>query len=296
MKQKLVDFYRKSLIFEIADSRFHRNMDIREPHETAMICVTDDSAYIRSDDAGNHLELQQHQENNIQSDNTENHLEQENQREQENNSTFQQLNIDDPWFDRYDQEVINTGQSDEEIRQYLDNVVASLEAIKEALQDRRQDLNSLCMITFMKVIRDTTGFQTQNPEYVFYRELALRATGPSIQVTNDFRSHWRCLYYDGQNIRVYDSIPGRRSLNCFSQAEKEYIQIRFPNVDLSSIVFEKVQDQKDGVSCGLFACAFATTLALGGNPVTITYQKSAMRKHFYKVIEENRLSDFPSQN
>jgi len=66
--------------------------------------------------------------------------------------------------------------------------------------------------------------------------------------------------------------------------EKNYIHLRYPIVNSSDISFEKVQSQPDGISCGIYAVAFATTIALEGNPCEKKYSKDVkcMREHFYK--------------
>jgi len=79
--------------------------------------------------------------------------------------------------------------------------------------------------------------------------------------------------------------------------EKEYIKARFPSIKLDDLIFEKVQEQGDNYSCGIFAAAFATDVALGKNPCDANYSKdmTCMRHHFYNIVEKRKLSPFPSQ-
>ena len=54
-----------------------------------------------------------------------------------------------------------------------------------------------------------------------------------------------------------------------------------------------VQQQAGSTDCGLFAIAFATDLAFGMDPVKISYQQSAMREHFVKCLENEKMEQFP---
>lgn len=94
---------------------------------------------------------------------------------------------------------------------------------------------------------------------------------------------------------MYDSLPGCTYDKLVTE-EKNYIHLRYPTVSSSNIIFEKVQRQPDGMSCGLYAAAFATTIALGGNPCEEKYSKDVkcLRQHFYKIIESNKLLPFPT--
>ena len=55
-----------------------------------------------------------------------------------------------------------------------------------------------------------------------------------------------------------------------------------------TLVTKAFQQQKDGVDCGLFAIAFATTLAFGGDPVTIAYGTLFSRQHLLKCLDLTR--------
>ncbi|KAL0130306.1 hypothetical protein PUN28_002141 [Cardiocondyla obscurior] len=88
---------------------------------------------------------------------------------------------------------------------------------------------------------------------------------------------------------TYDSLAAK---------EKNYIRLRYPTVRQCNIIFEKVDVQPDAISCGIYAAAFATTVALGDNPCNIKYSKNVkcMRQHFMTVIEGNELLPFPIRN
>ena len=95
---------------------------------------------------------------------------------------------------------------------------------------------------------------------------------------------------------MYDSLPYCTYDKLIAE-EKNYIHLRYPNISQSDIIFEKVQSQPDSTSCGIYAAAFATTVALGGNPSNQKYSENikCMRQHFVQIIENNKLMPFPSK-
>ena len=54
-----------------------------------------------------------------------------------------------------------------------------------------------------------------------------------------------------------------------------------------------VQQQKNGVDCGLFSIAFATSLAFGEDPSNSTYDSAALRPHLIKCLTSGRIAPFP---
>ena len=54
-----------------------------------------------------------------------------------------------------------------------------------------------------------------------------------------------------------------------------------------------VQQQKNGVDCGLFSIAFATSLAFREDPSNSTYDSAALRPHLIKCLTSGRISPFP---
>ena len=84
------------------------------------------------------------------------------------------------------------------------------------------------------------------------------------------------IFLDGIKLRVYDSMPGTTYDNLVPK-EKNYIYRHYPQISANNIIFEKVQAQPDGTSCGIYAAALGknpcnhTTIALGGNPCNQKY-------------------------
>jgi hypothetical protein len=56
-----------------------------------------------------------------------------------------------------------------------------------------------------------------------------------------------------------------------------------------------VQMQQGCDDCGLFAIAFATSLARGEQPGSFFYEQKAMRKHLIESLEKQTITAFPIQ-
>lgn len=81
-----------------------------------------------------------------------------------------------------------------------------------------------------------------------------------------------------------------------AQEEKDYIAARFPQITPKDIIFEKVQAQPDGNSCGIYAAVFATDVVLGINLCKEHYSNDVetyMRRHLYNIVEKRELLSFP---
>ena len=104
------------------------------------------------------------------------------------------------------------------------------------------------------------------------------------------------VYFSTAANFTYDSLP-YCTYDKLVADEKYYIEHRYSTISQSDIIYEKVDAQPDADSCGIYAAAFATTVALGGNPCNEKYSKNVrcMREHFIKIIEDNKLISFPSR-
>ena len=60
--------------------------------------------------------------------------------------------------------------------------------------------------------------------------------------------------------------------------------------DFSEQLF--LQQQKNGVNCGLFSIASATSLAFGKDPSNSTYDSAALRPHLIKCLTSARIAPF----
>ena len=186
-----------------------------------------------------------------------------------------------------------TDEPMEERLNYLDNQEAPLEEIINSLRDYKHDLSDAVMDTFLKIVRENTNLITQSVQYVIYRDIAQPIFAPSIAILGAGSSHWRALYYDGENTYLYDSLGSE----IFSLVEQEYISIRFPNIDIKKIQFIDVQKQNNLIKCGTYSAAFITSIIFGDDPSTLRYKEpEILREHMIHIIERRELSRFPSCN
>ncbi|KAL6416526.1 hypothetical protein ACFW04_013389 [Cataglyphis niger] len=110
------------------------------------------------------------------------------------------------------------------------------------------------------IIIKTSSFETQSVLYLEYPHIIVAShSDKSVQIIGgNCSNHWRCIFFDGTKLRVYDSLPG-----C------TYDKL----VAKKKVIYIFVETQPDGTSCGIYAAAFATTAVLGGNPCKEKYSK-----------------------
>jgi len=181
-------------------------------------------------------------------------------------------------------------------KKVLDNMTSSLLLVKKNVLPINSKLNDESLDLFLCIVRETSCFETQSVLYLEYPHIIEASrSDKSLQIIGgNCSDHWRCIFFDGTKLRVYDSLPGC-TYDKLVAKEKNYMHLRYPTVRQDNIIFEKVQTQPDGICCGIYAAAFATTIALGGNPCEKKYSKNVkcMREHFFKIIEGNKLLYFP---
>jgi hypothetical protein len=62
------------------------------------------------------------------------------------------------------------------------------------------------------------------------------------------------------------------------------------------VLSANVQQQSNGVDCGLYAIAFATEVAFGFDPSEATFLEEALRSHILKCFQDGKIERFPQQN
>lgn len=180
--------------------------------------------------------------------------------------------------------------------EYLKNARASLRSVRHIVLNPEVEMNDACVDTFLKILRETSVYETQSVQYVVYRDMVERVKGKSIQVIGGSAArHWRCFYYDEKHLYVYDSLR-QCSMQSLNANEKEYLRLRFGNMSEDKFIFEDMHTrQPDNVSCGVYACAVAATLLFGGNPAVQKYSSDVevMREHLVRIIETQNVTEFP---
>ena len=99
---------------------------------------------------------------------------------------------------------------------------------------------------------------------------------PDVQIVggNQARNHWHCIYYDGEKLHIFDSLYyEKQSYQNLTSIEKKYIKKRYPNLSEKNVIFEKVTKQPDNASCGIYAAAFAVSIAWAKIPLVKIIQK-----------------------
>ena len=116
-----------------------------------------------------------------------------------------------------------------------------------------------------------------------------------IQIINLGNLHWVCASSTSTSgIRIhniFDSLSGNRISNELKRVVAEYSMCREVNLQLK---IQPVQQQNNGVDCGVFAIAFATSLAHGNDPCTAAYNVSLMRSHLIKCLQQKKMELFPT--
>ena len=281
-------FYDECMLPEILDSRHNRNMVIRDPKY-----ITDAQEAAKKFNSGRRYM----KDKNII----------EEKQRCESNSLPMEVTItsvitlstkqdDDCIIVNYspNKEELTAGKMAEH-KIYIDKRSIELNVIKENVLPVHNLINDESLDLFLRIVREKSRFETQSVLYLEYPHLIEASNSESIQIIGEnYTNNWRCIFFDGTKLRVYDSMPGTTYDNLVPK-KKNYIYCRYPQISANNIILEKVHAQPDGTSCGIYAAAFATTVALGGNP---RYQKysnrvECMRKHFLKIIIEKNLSPFP---
>ena len=116
-------------------------------------------------------------------------------------------------------------------------------------------------------------------------------SGEFIQILHTGSDHWVCISSIGclpGKVHLYDSL--------FHDVISQEIEEQTNDLlggNLVELQFVPVQQQTNNSDCGVFAIAFAVSLALGTNPKHVTFDTSKMRPHLAVCLKEQKLSMFP---
>ena len=90
-------------------------------------------------------------------------------------------------------------------------------------------------------------------------------------------------------VNIYDSLYNyitlqtKKQICSFIRSDQNILQFRMADVE----------SQKDGISCGLYAIAFATELCDGGDPVSTFWDVSQFRSHLLQCLTTRKMTVFP---
>ena len=119
-------------------------------------------------------------------------------------------------------------------------------------------------------------------------------SGEFIQILHTGSDHWVCISSIGcfpGMVHLYDSL--------FHDVISQEIEDQTNDLLGGSLValdIVSVQQQTNDSDCGVFAIAFATSLAFGTDPKHVTFDTCRMRPHLAACLKDKKLSTFPVFN
>ncbi|KYM99282.1 hypothetical protein ALC62_09978 [Cyphomyrmex costatus] len=277
----LTRFYLECMLPELVHSRYNRHMPIREPRHILEA----------KEAAAKKINVKKSKQNTIESEN----VIEPKKRFKRIISPIKTITVAAENMEQDDDCVIigytsNTDITEDDMARHkriLDDSIASDNLVEKNVLPVNSKINDESLDRLLRLIRETSSFEIQSVQYIEFPHMIVASqSDKSIQIIGgNCSDHWRCIYFDGTKLNVYDSVPNC-TYNKLTAKEKNYIQRRYPKISQSDIIFKQVQAQPDGTSCGIYAAAFATTVALRGNPCDEKYSKDVkcMRQHFMKIV------------
>ena len=115
-------------------------------------------------------------------------------------------------------------------------------------------------------------------------------TSNSIQIMHVNGNHWVCAATTakGKQVNVYDS-----SFISWDQASYKAVQLQFCCSMCNIKLVNGVQKQTGASDCGLFAIAYATTLAFKGDPSQTRYNQKLMCEYLLDCFIAKTMKPFP---
>lgn len=116
-------------------------------------------------------------------------------------------------------------------------------------------------------------------------------SGEFVQILHTGSNHWVCISNIGclpGKVHLYDSL--------FHDVISQEIEDQTNDLlggDLVSLEFVPMQQQTNDSDCGVFAIAFAVSLALGTDPMHVTCDVRRMHLHLAACLKDKKLNMFP---
>jgi hypothetical protein len=116
-----------------------------------------------------------------------------------------------------------------------------------------------------------------------------------LQLIHNGSNHWVCVakgFSQPNHVLVYDSMPSTpwkndHILSCMSS-------LLYTQEKKMTYIVKSCQRQSNGYDCGVFAIAFATSLANGEDPASRLYNPKKLRAHLVDCLASGTLTPFPS--
>lgn len=117
---------------------------------------------------------------------------------------------------------------------------------------------------------------------------------PTVNAIHIFHTggdHWICattINASGKRVLIYNF-----GYTKWDETALCLIKKQFRCSPSNIIVLKGVQKQQGGKECGLYAIANATSIAFGRDPLELSYNEVAMRKHLVEYFSCQDLKPFP---
>ena len=101
-----------------------------------------------------------------------------------------------------------------------------MNVIKENVLPVHNLINDESLDLFLRIVREKSRFETQSVLYLEYPHLIEASNSKSIQIIGgNCTNHWRCIFFDGTKLRVYDSMPGTTYDNLVPKEKTTFIVV-----------------------------------------------------------------------
>ncbi|CAD6216492.1 GSCOCG00011337001-RA-CDS, partial [Cotesia congregata] len=243
MENYLTQFYTECVLPEIIDSRFTRNMPIREP--TFILEAQKKAANLKKEKEDKENEKRKKKKN------TDKEISTKKITIISNEITIQRSNDDckrkvaiNSWITIPNSDKIFTDEEILKAIEIIDNlrVNISLSNVISNISSSDSLLNDESIEYFLQILDQNSDNYTHPVLYYSYPHLIVPSkTKRDLQIIGGNQNrHWRCIRFDGTNLFVYDSL----SLP-LSTEDYDYIRKRFPQVKPNNITFIEVTHQSD---------------------------------------------------
>lgn len=116
----------------------------------------------------------------------------------------------------------------------LDTIFAPLSVIINNILPINSKINDESLDRFLRIVRETSDYETQSVQYLeFPHMIEASQSKKSLQIIGgNCSDHWRCIFFDGTKLHVYDSLPDC-TYDKLVAKEKNYIHLRYPTISKS---------------------------------------------------------------
>ena len=122
-------------------------------------------------------------------------------------------------------------------------------------------------------------------------------SGDFIQILHDGNLHWVCTsnvsFAGGKDpaaVAMFDSMNQGYVAKFTKQQLASFLCIQ--NAEMK-LIMKSVQQQANTVDCGVFAIAFATSIAFGQDPSKQRFDVTKLRNHLFECLRSLKMSPFP---